>query len=625
MSGGRGTNSHWAQLMVEELVRCGCRYFVISPGSRSTPLVVAAARHPAVAARVCIEERGAAFHAVGYARATGTPAVMVCTSGTALANCLPAVVEASQDQVPLLVLSADRPPELHDAGANQTILQRGMLGRYARWSAELPVPTPRIDPRVVLTTADQAVFRCTADPAGPVHVNVLFGEPLEPSAAPEPLLDGAAGRRWLAAPEPFTAYRPAAGEEPFGDVPSGDVPFGEAPFGEAPGGEAPGGRGPVDELASLVAHASRGLLVAGGMARGMGAAVEALAERLGWPLLGDAASGARGTAGVQLLLQCRSGRRALRPDTVLHFGSHVVAKHYLTLLQEAAPRLVQIAPGPRRVDPSHSAALRIAADPRRVARALSARCPPRAPCAYARDVARAGTRALTAVAGWTAGQAGLTEPVAARLAAAAAAGPPPAGLFAASSMPVRDLDTFATPLPPGVAVAANRGASGIDGAVASAAGFAAGLRRPVIALLGDLSLLHDLASLSQLGESRPGLVIVVVNNRGGGIFSLLPLRQVDEPGFEALFERYFATPHEVGFESLAAGFGLHYERPETPAHLQRHLAAAVGRAARGASTLLEVATDRADNAALHRELSLRVERALAAAGGHAGAGNIVSA
>ena len=590
---GRGTNSHWAQLMVEELTRCGCRYFVISPGSRSTPLVVAAARHARITARVCIEERGAAFHAAGYARATGTPAVLVCTSGTALANYLPAVVEAAQDQVPLLVLSADRPPELHDTGANQTILQRGMLGQYTRWSAELPVPTPRIDPRTVLTTIDQAVFRCMADPAGPVHLNVPFGEPLQPRPAPEPLLDGAAGRRWLATAEPFTVYRPMAGAVA------------------------------VDELASLVAQSTRGLLVAGGLPRGAGAAVAALAQHLGWPLLGDVASGARGAAGVQLLLQSHSGRRTLRPDTVLHFGSHLVAKHYLTLLEEAAPRLIQVAPGPRRIDPSHSAARRIVADPQRVARALVERCPPRAASAYADEVAQAGARAAAAVAGWAAAQPGLTEPVVARLAAAAAAGPPPAGLFAASSMPIRDLDAFATPLAPAVAVAANRGASGIDGAVASAAGFAAGLQRPVIALLGDLSLLHDLASLSQLGECRHGLVIVVVNNRGGGIFSLLPLAQVDEPGFDTLFERYFTTPHEIGFEAIAAGFALRYGRPETSAHLERHLAVAVGRAARGSSTLLEVATDRGVNAAIHRELSLRVERA-ALGRDHSGAGNIVS-
>ena len=593
MSEGRGSNSHWAQLMVEELTRCGCRYFVISPGSRSTPLVVAAARHRGITARVCIEERGAAFHAVGYARATGTPAVLVCTSGTALANYLPAVVEAAQDQVPVLVLSADRPPELHDTGANQTILQRGMFGTYVRWSTELPVPTPRVDPVMVLTTIDQAVFRCTAHPAGPVHVNVPFGEPLEPGPVPEPLLDGAAGRRWLASPEPVTAYRDA------------------------------GGAGPIDELAALVAVADRGLLVAVGLPRGAGAAVEALAGHLGWPLLGDAASGARGTAGVQLLLHSRSGRTTLRPDTVLQFGSHLVAKHYLSLLQEAAPRLVQVAPGPRRLDPSHSAALRIAADPRRVARELAVRCPARGASAFAREVRHAGTRAAAAVAGWADTQAGLTEPMVARLAAAAAAGPPAGGLFAASSMPVRDLDTFATPLPPGVAVAANRGASGIDGAVASAAGFAAGLRRPVIALLGDLSVLHDLASLSQLADSRPGVVVVVVNNRGGGIFSLLPLAEVEEPGFAALFERFFATPHEIGFAAVAAGFSLPYERPDTPAHLERDLAAAMRRAADGRSTLLEVATDRGDNAELHRNLSRLAERATLRRG-QPGAGSSVS-
>ena len=600
MSDGRGTNSHWAQLMVEELTRCGCRYFVISPGSRSTPLVVAAARHPGVTARVCIEERGAAFHAVGYARATGTPAVLVCTSGTALANYLPAVVEAAQDQVPVLVLSADRPPEVHDTGANQTILQRGIFGGYARWAAELPVPTPRIDPRVVLTTIDQAVFRCTAHPAGPVHVNVPFCEPLEPGPLPEPLLDGAAGRRWRTAPEPFTVYRSADGAAPVG------------------------------EIASLIADSRRGLVVAGGLARGAGESVEALAGHLGWPLLGDTGSGARGTPGLQLLLHSRSGRTTLRPDTVLHFGSHVVAKHYLTLLQEAAPRVVQIAAGPRRIDPSYSAALRVAADPRRVARLLTARCPAGRPSAHAGEAERAGARAAAAVAGWADRQSGLSEPLVARFACAAAsvAGPPPAGLFAASSMPIRDLDTFATPLPAGVAVAANRGASGIDGAVGSAAGFAAGLQRPVIALLGDLSLLHDLASLSQLAGSRHGLVMVVVNNRGGGIFSLLPLAQVEEAGFAGLFERYFATPHDIRFSAVAAAFHLGYERPETPARLQRYLAEAVRRAVDGGSTLLEVATDRRVNAEIHRELSLSVERAAlsgrARSGDQSGPGNSAS-
>ena len=582
MSGG--SNSHWAQLLVEELTRCGCRYFVISPGSRSTPLVVAAARHPAVTARVAVEERGAAFHAVGYGRAVGRPAVLVCTSGTALANYLPAVVEAAQDQIPVLVLSADRPPELQAAGANQTIAQRGIFGSYTRWSAELPVPAPRIDPRVILTTVDQAVFRAVSAPAGPVHLNCPFPEPLEPEPVPAPLVAGAAGARWQAGTEPFTTYREAASDT-------------------APPGAA------VSALLSLIEGSRRGLLVAGGLPRGCGGAVAALAAHLGWPLLGDVTSGVRGTPGLQLLLQSGSGRELLRPDCVLQFGSHVVAKQYLELVA-AAPRLAQVAASPERLDPSHSAALRVVADPRRVAHELRLSCERLPASGYAAAVKAAGARARVALGEWSAARRGLDEPTVARLVAAAAAGPPACGLFGASSMPIRDLDTFATPLPAGVAVAANRGASGIDGAVASAAGFAAGLERPVIALLGDLSLVHDLPSLSQLREVPAGLVIVVLNNRGGGIFSLLPLAQVREPGFDELFERYFATPIEVAFRDVAAAFAMHYARPRTPADLQRHLAVAAARAADGAHTLLEVTTERAANAAVHAELRNLVERAL---------------
>ena len=336
----------------------------------------------------------------------------------------------------------------------------------------------------------------------------------------------------------------------------------------------------------------------------------ALAAHLGWPLLGDVTSGVRGTPGLQLLLQSRSGRELLRPDCVLQFGSHVVAKQYLELVAAAAPRLAQVAASPERLDPSHSAALRVVADPRRVAHELRLSCERLPASGYAAAVKAAGARARVALGEWSAARRGLDEPTVARLVAAAAAGPPACGLFGASSMPIRDLDTFATPLPAGVAVAANRGASGIDGAVASAAGFAAGLERPVIALLGDLSLVHDLPSLSQLREIPAGLVIVVLNNRGGGIFSLLPLAQVREPGFDELFERYFATPIEVAFRDVAAAFAMHYARPRTPADLQRHLAVAAARAADGAHTLLEVTTERAANAAVHAELRNLVERAV---------------
>ena len=587
MAGGesRGSNSHWAQLIVEELTRTGCRYFVISPGSRSTPLVIAAARHPGATARVCLEERGAGFHAVGYARATGTPAVLICTSGTAVANYLPAVVEAAMSELPLLLVTADRPPELHDSGANQTILQRGIFGAYTRWSAELPVPTARIDARVVLTTIDQAVFRAAGPPAGPVHLNCLIAEPLEPEPVPPALVPGKLGDRWSAKGEPFTTYHGTG---------SAAVAAGQ------------------DALRSLLAECQRGLVVAGSLPRAAAAAIQALAAHLHWPLLGDATSGVSGTPGLQLLLQSAPGRALLSPDVVLQFGSPVVSKAYLALLAETAPQLVQVAAGPRRLDPTHSATLRLVASPASVARHLVAQLPARSATDHGAAVVAAGQRACAAVDTWAFDQRQLLEPVVAHIVAAAAAGPPVCGLFVASSMPIRDLDTFATPLAPEVVLAANRGASGIDGSVASAVGLAAGLERPVIALLGDLALLHDLPSLSQLPQIAQGIVFVVINNRGGGIFSLLPLARVEAPGFPDLFERYFGTPHDVSFAEVAAAFGITYRRPRTPLELEDALATAAPRAQNGTSTLLEVSTERAANAAVRAALRQLVDAAIAA-------------
>ena len=553
MAGGesRGSNSHWAQLIVEELTRTGCRYFVISPGSRSTPLVIAAARHPGATARVCLEERGAGFHAVGYARATGTPAVLICTSGTAVANYLPAVVEAAMSELPLLLVTADRPPELHDSGANQTILQRGIFGAYTRWSAELPVPTARIDARVVLTTIDQAVFRAAGPPAGPVHLNCLIAEPLEPEPVPPALVPGKLGDRWSAKGEPFTTYHGTG---------SAAVAAGQ------------------DALRSLLAECQRGLVVAGSLPRAAAAAIQALAAHLHWPLLGDATSGVSGTPGLQLLLQSAPGRALLSPDVVLQFGSPVVSKAYLALLAETAPQLVQVAAGPRRLDPTHSATLRLVASPASVARHLVAQLPARSATDHGAAVVAAGQRACAAVDTWAFDQRQLLEPVVAHIVAAAAAGPPVCGLFVASSMPIRDLDTFATPL----------------------------------ALLGDLALLHDLPSLSQLPQIAQGIVFVVINNRGGGIFSLLPLARVEAPGFPDLFERYFGTPHDVSFAEVAAAFGITYRRPRTPLELEDALATAAPRAQNGTSTLLEVSTERAANAAVRAALRQLVDAAIAA-------------
>ena len=197
-------NQLWGYLIVEELVRNGIDYFVISPGSRSTPLTVAVARHPQAQNTICLDERGAAFHAIGYARATGKPAVLICTSGSAAANYFPAAIEAATDHVPMIVLSADRPPELRQTGANQTINQVRLYGSYPVWQFDLPCPTAEIEPQMVLTTIDLAVSRSQQAPGGIVHLNCMFREPLAPTDAPINIPESLV--QWQKKSAPYTRY-----------------------------------------------------------------------------------------------------------------------------------------------------------------------------------------------------------------------------------------------------------------------------------------------------------------------------------------------------------------------------------------------------------------------------------
>jgi 2-succinyl-5-enolpyruvyl-6-hydroxy-3-cyclohexene-1-carboxylate synthase len=579
LSGAAGSNAHWAYLIVEELVRCQVTTAILAPGSRSTPLVLAAARNGEMHCTVCHDERGAAFRALGHARATGRPAAVVCTSGTAVANMLPAVIEASLDHQPLLIISADRPIELLDAGANQAILQPGMFAGYVRWQTNLSAPTAAVDASAVLTTIDQAVHRTLAGAAGPVHINCQFREPLETAA--DPALQRLAPARWRSSGQPYTTYAAADGNWH-----------------------------PGPALIAALTSVDGGLLIAGRGVSSAAATLERLAAALGWPLLADITSGARGTPGLQLLLQTAVGRRQLSTDMVVQFGATPVAKGLQLLLSDAPPRrYIQVSEAPNRLDPGHLVSERIQASPRAAAAALLEAVATRS------DAVGPGTLTLAldtaAAAAWTAvndhlATAELSEPATAQLVATFPERP--VGLFLANSMPVRDVDTFATPLAADIPRAANRGASGIDGTVASAAGFAAGLGYPVLLLIGDLALLHDVSSLGQLATAERGLVIVLANNQGGGIFSLLPVAASVEA---TTFERYFAAPQRVAFDAVAAAFGLSYTQPRDRAALQTALAAGYTSALTGQSSLVEVRTERGANAQLHRELNRLVEATIA--------------
>ena len=567
-------NLHWATLIVEELVRSGVAFFCVAPGSRSTPLVAALASNEKAESLIHFDERGTAFAAVGYARATGLPAAWITTSGTAVANGLPAVVEAATDGVPMVLLTADRPPELRQTGANQTIDQPDIFGDYVRWRFDLPAPEEPVDPAMVLTTIDQAVYRARRAPSGPVHLNLMFREPFlsDPDERPDEL---PAPARWQKRHEPFTRY---AATKPSVDPDE------------------------IERLWDMLRPVERGLVVAGRLpSRKQGEAALRLAESLGWPLLPDVGSQVRlGSPSRNIvplydaLLASDLFNERHAPEAVFHIGGRAVSKRLDRFLaQSRSDPYVVVRENPFRLDPGHRVTHSVEADIVGLCAALGAAAERRSPESNP-----------TWMSGWrTASEQAednldrlleeskvLNEPLVARLVSRHV--PEGHGLCVASSMPIRDLDTFAAPDGAPVPVAANRGASGIDGTVATAAGFARGTGSPVTLLIGDLALLHDLNSLAMLRDLP--VVVVVLNNDGGAIFSFLPVAR-----HKAFFEPYFGTPQGLTFEHAAAMFALDYEHTGTASGFVEAYRTAC---ARNGPALIEVRTDREKNVAVHRRL-----------------------
>jgi 2-succinyl-5-enolpyruvyl-6-hydroxy-3-cyclohexene-1-carboxylate synthase len=566
-------NRLWATLLIEELVRNGVDFFCVAPGSRSTPLVAALAASERARNLVHFDERGTAFAALGYARATGRPAAWITTSGTAVANGLPAVVEAATDGVPMILLTADRPPELRQTGANQTIDQPDIFGDYVRWRFDLPAPDAGIDPAVVLTTVDQAVYRARRAPCGPVHLNLMFREPFMPEFEDREE-ELRAPARWLKSSEPYTRYsatRPA-------------VDLGE-----------------VERLWETLRPVERGLVVAGRLpSRKHGESVLRLADSIGWPLLPDVGSQVRlGTRSESLvpyydaLLENGRFKEAHAPQAVLHFGGRAASKRLEQFLAVSQPDPYVVVRGnPFRLDPGHRVTHSIEAGVLDLCATLTevAGDNARAHSSWTKSWREASGKADEQLDRFLAETQELNEPLVARLISRHV--PEEHALVVASSMPIRDLDTFATPDGAPAPLAANRGASGIDGTVATSVGFARGSGRPITLLIGDLALLHDLNSLAMLRELP--VVVVVLNNDGGAIFSFLPIAR-----HEAFFEPYFGTPQGIGFEHAAAMFGLDYEQPHSATEFVDVYRAAC---ARNTPTLIEVQTDREENVELHRKL-----------------------
>ncbi len=556
-----------ATVLVDELVRGGVRHAVLCPGSRSAPLAYAlhaADAEGRLTLHVRVDERSAGFVALGLAKASG-PVIVVTTSGTAVANLHPAVLEADHGGVPLVVVTADRPPELRGTGANQTTDQVRFFGAAARWAHDLGTPDERPGQvatwRSVVARALAAATGARGAAAGPVQLNVPLREPLVPDVDDEPSfvesLDGrSGGRPWVqVAPQQGVAGNPVLG--PRTVVLVGDLPTGGPDWGA---------------LAADLAHAG------------------------GWPLLAEPSSAgawARALPGGSLLLGCADWVDRHRPDAVLVVGRVTLSRAAAALLRHDGTVVEVVSDDPTWPDPGHRA--------RRV-HPLAALVDPMAQGGldptwhgqWQQAAGRVTNAARPVVAGsWPSGPA-----VAATVAGAL---PPGAVLFVGSSNPVRHLDLVA---PAGARVIANRGLAGIDGCVSTAAGLALAGSAPTYALVGDLTFVHDTGALV-VGphEPQPDLTVVVVNDDGGGIFSLL---EPGAPERAAPFDRVFGTSHGTDLQKLCAATGSRHLRVTD----LLALADAVRVPPQGV-TVVEVAVDRAG----HRGLDAALRDAAVAAAG----------
>ncbi len=566
-------NSTYApvQAFAEELARCGVRHAVTCPGSRNAPLILALVAQEGIEAISVLDERSGGFMALGLAKASGRPVAVTCTSGTAAANLMPAVAEAHEARVPLIVLTADRPPELRDVGTGQAIDQLKLYGAAVNWFVEVgnhePSRATAIHHRAL---ACRAYASAAGGRPGPVHLNFPLREPLAP--APEELdpadWEGRAdGRPWVDVREHSSA--PHAGD--------------------------------IQGLADRAAGSPHGVIVCGPTTDHVADQVARLAAASGWPVLAEPASGlrcgehdrSRVVAHYDVLLRGERFAAAHRPQLVVRVGDTPTSKP----LREWLPQAPQAVLDPHGSwhEPTRAAELVIQA-------AAGPACDALAASLEMRDAEHdpgwlESWRAADALVPEALAQApDPFEPKA--LAALEPALPDDALIWVSSSMPVRDVEAYFPQSPKPLRFLANRGANGIDGVVSSAAGAHLATGRRTFLLTGELALLHDLGGLLAAGRAGAELTIVCLNNGGGGIFDFLP---VAEHADRDAYERHVATPYEVDFEALAALAKIPHRTAATPDQIQRAVAE---------PGLVEVRTRRADNVRLHREVAEAVAKKL---------------
>ncbi|PSP01738.1 MAG: 2-succinyl-5-enolpyruvyl-6-hydroxy-3-cyclohexene-1-carboxylic-acid synthase [Cyanobacteria bacterium SW_7_48_12] len=548
----RNTNTLWSSIIAETLKRLGLTTAIICPGSRSAPLTVAFAQHPEIEAIPILDERSAAFFALGVAKRSHVPAALVCTSGTAGANFYPAVIEASESQVPLLVLTADRPPELRDCHAGQAIDQQKLYGSYPNWQAELALPSQEIGMlRYLRQTIVQAVKRSLFSVPGAVHLNVPFRITLNPY------------------PHSCT-----------GDSESR----------------------PYSSLLSTWKQCERGIIIAG-VAQPQHRqeycqAITHLSQSLGWAVLAEGLSPVRNYAHLNpylistydLILGNPQLSQKLAPEMVIQLGALPTSKELRAWLNSTQPQRWIIDPSPENFDPLHGKTTHLHLSVEQLATTI----PPLAKqesvsSDYLHQWRDAETQLRQALDKTMATTDTLFEGKAAWLLSQTL--PPATPLLIANSMPVRDVEFFWKPNNSGIQPFCNRGANGIEGSLSTALGIAHHHQSSVM-LTGDLALLHDTNGFLQRNRFTGHLTIVLINNNGGGIFEMLPISQFEPP-----FQEYFATPQEIDFAQLCGTYGIEYKRITNWQQLQALLNPLPEKGIR----VLEIPTNRREDAKWRQE------------------------
>ena len=558
----------WASIIVKRLLAAGVGHFFISPGSRSTPLVLAILESGAEYT-IHFDERGSAFAALGFSLQGDKIGAWVTTSGTALAHGFPAIIEASISRVPLVLLTADRPPELRNAGANQTVDQTKIYGGYVRHFLDLPAPTSDISESDLASLVGRASRYLRYPDPGPLHINCMFRKPLQP--AETSVIQVASTEEVSSTRYSTPRYRASRAEQ--------------------------------ENFHSMILGSKRVLFLVGALDGSSTRAVAELAEAVGAVVFADARSGLRSgspfcpnvVSYFDLILQSADDASLLRADCVVSFGERMTSKYAYEYADASDAQRIRVTNSAAIVDPSRNLSMEIVAEVKRFCRdsvKLFLDVPSTPDPQYLEYWKKNDVHVGEVLDSSTYLTESMTEPAVARSITKLL--PAESWLHVASSMPIRDIDSFGLKRSKAHRITCSRGASGIDGTIATARGLQLGDERPITVLIGDLAALHDLNSLALAKSATTSFVIVVVNNDGGGIFSMLPISE-----HKKYFEQGFGTPHGLTFEGAASMFGCEYYRP---ASLSKFESAYLHATSNQSVSIIEVSTDRSENVDVHREI-----------------------